>query len=56
MNNIRLADANVGRRIRSIEGKENRMERTLILTLSSGISDEPIKEYLLHNEPEYLFG
>lgn len=38
------------------EGKENRMERTLILTLSSGISDEPIKEYLLHNAPEYLFG
>lgn len=52
-----LVDAIVGRQIRSAEGEKekNKMERTLILTLSSGISDEPIKKYLWSDALEYLF-
>lgn len=44
-----LADANMGRQIRSTEGEKekNKMERTLIWVISSGTSDEPIKKYLL---------
>lgn len=47
-----LADANMGRKIRSTEGEmeKNKVERTLMVVLSSGTADEPIKKYLLSNE------
>lgn len=48
-----LADANMGKLGQVKERKRKIKQRTLILALSSGTSDESIKKYLLNNELEY---